>query len=89
MKKLSRQDKYRQKHRELGLCRYCPNPTVAGNTLCHRCRETERKASMERDKRRRRMKLCINCGHPLCLDEIRQGFVCHPRHDCNPSRRTH
>jgi len=36
---MNKQERYRLKHREKGLCVGCPNPAIIGQVLCVKCSE--------------------------------------------------
>jgi len=81
----SAKNRYKQRHRELGLCVDCSRPAVPGKALC----EVHIATRKERDGRaviyRIENGLCSLCGHPLGAQD--SGFTTHNRNECKPSRR--
>lgn len=89
--------KYKDKHRELGLCTDCSEPAMKDNTRCinHRWsrrksdREHYKKVAEERRKQRKvkyeEMKaerLCVDCAKPLREDETSiRCFNCYIRNE--------
>jgi len=56
--------RYRDKHREQGLCRDCSNPIVDGKTRCEACQDKVNKRSIEWQKSHKEIGLCVHCNQP-------------------------
>jgi len=83
--------KYRDKHRELGLCIECSNPVWNGRARCinhlessrirsltYRKRHPERSRETQR-KKKEKYKLqnrCPDCGRPLLAEDLSLGYIC-------------
>jgi hypothetical protein len=80
-----KQARYRQRHRELGLCILCANPARPGKATCAACTDKDRAGKAARRQYRLENRLCVVCGLPL--GEQDAGFTSHHRSECNPSRR--
>ena len=83
--------KYKQAHREKGLCQNCSEPVYPGHTMClehmrshnesvKKCyaknREVYLQKHLERKELRRQTGLCSMCGAPLEDDRFRSCCNC-------------
>ena len=75
--KLSRQERYRLRHREAGLCVKCFNPAVDGIQVCASCRESERQRNAVKNPHYKQIyretRRCHSCSVPL---EPGEGMTC-------------
>jgi len=82
--------KYKQKHRELGLCVDCSRPVHPGYIRCGihahsmrvatrnyylKNRDTIKKRIRELKKRYKKDKRCPACSIPLLADDIKAGYI--------------
>jgi hypothetical protein len=74
---LSRQERYRLRHRAMGLCDLCFNPAVTGLVVCSDCRERERQRNAIKNPHYKQIyretRRCHSCSVPL---EYGEGMIC-------------
>jgi len=79
--------RYRQRHREQGLCLCCARKAVPGKIRCQRCLDVIRKEVREARQEALQEGRCLICYQPLHPEEIKAGQRYHSRSNCIESRR--
>lgn len=61
-------NKYKRKHRQLGLCADCPFPIKPGHIYCEKHLQRNKERGVKKRIWRKNNRLCIKCSAPLHPD---------------------